>query len=247
MSGAPLASQPTISRFENGVSRTALYRIGRELAACVIERHRRRLHGRARRITIDPDRRPDARRPTAHVLQRALWRLVLSAVAPVSELRPRGGAVSVRGGAAAREGSGRRRDPRAAVSAAPAAAGGVSTGAVSRSARRIDADAPQPDEPPRVEPPGLFPPLTPPSRSAMVTSTHRSPTPHASPYFSLFLTSNYTEDPSIHPLFQEHLSERLHQRTNPVIGPIGKMVIQHPLLSHRLSNEGGLNLPCLVE
>ena len=55
MSGAPLASQPTISRFENGVSRTALYRMGRELAACVIERHRRRLHGRARRITIDLD------------------------------------------------------------------------------------------------------------------------------------------------------------------------------------------------
>ena len=59
--------------------------------------------------------------------------------------------------------------------------------------------------------------------------------PHASPYFSLFLTSNYTEDPSIHPLFQEHLSERLHQRTNPVIGPIGKMVIQHqPLPKQRM-------------
>ena len=55
VSGAPLASQPTISRFENGASRTALYRMGRELAACVIERHRRRLHGRARRVTIDLD------------------------------------------------------------------------------------------------------------------------------------------------------------------------------------------------
>ena len=53
VSGAPLASQPTISRFENGARRTVLYRMGRELAACVIERHRRRLHGRARRITID--------------------------------------------------------------------------------------------------------------------------------------------------------------------------------------------------
>ena len=42
----------------------------------------------------------------------------------------------MRGGAAARQRSGRRRDPRAAVSAAPAAAGGVSAGAVSRSARR---------------------------------------------------------------------------------------------------------------
>ena len=55
VSGAPLASQPTISRFENGARRTVLYRMGRELAACVIERHRRRLHGRARRITIDLD------------------------------------------------------------------------------------------------------------------------------------------------------------------------------------------------
>ena len=55
VSGAPLASQPTISRFENGATRTALYRMGRELAACVIERHRRRLHGRARRVTIDLD------------------------------------------------------------------------------------------------------------------------------------------------------------------------------------------------
>ena len=53
--GAPLASQPTISRFENGAGRAALYRMGRELAACVIERHRRRLHGRARRVTIDLD------------------------------------------------------------------------------------------------------------------------------------------------------------------------------------------------
>ena len=37
------------------MSRTALYRMGRELAAGVIDRHRRRLHGRARRITIDLD------------------------------------------------------------------------------------------------------------------------------------------------------------------------------------------------
>ena len=55
VSGAPLASQPTISRFENGARRTVLYRMGRELAASVIERHRRRLQGRARRITIDLD------------------------------------------------------------------------------------------------------------------------------------------------------------------------------------------------
>ena len=53
--GESLASQPTISRFENGVSPQALYRAGRALADCVIARHRRRLHGRARRITIDLD------------------------------------------------------------------------------------------------------------------------------------------------------------------------------------------------
>ena len=55
ITGRPLASQPTISRFENGVSRTALYRVGRELAACVIARHQQRLGRRARVITIDLD------------------------------------------------------------------------------------------------------------------------------------------------------------------------------------------------
>ena len=55
VAGDPLASQPTISRFENGATRTALYRMGRELATRVIERHARRLDGRARRIIIDLD------------------------------------------------------------------------------------------------------------------------------------------------------------------------------------------------
>lgn len=55
IAGTSLASQPTISRFENGVSRTELYRMGRELAERVVERHHRRLQGRARRITIDLD------------------------------------------------------------------------------------------------------------------------------------------------------------------------------------------------
>jgi hypothetical protein len=53
--GDPLASQPTISRFENQIGVQALYAMGRELAANVIDRHRQRLHGRARRITIDLD------------------------------------------------------------------------------------------------------------------------------------------------------------------------------------------------
>ena len=55
VAGAPLASQPTISRFENAPGRGALYRMARELAASVIERHRRRLHRRVWRITIDLD------------------------------------------------------------------------------------------------------------------------------------------------------------------------------------------------
>jgi hypothetical protein len=55
LDGDPLASQPTISRFENQVGVRALYQMGHELAATVIERHQRRLHGRARRITIDLD------------------------------------------------------------------------------------------------------------------------------------------------------------------------------------------------
>ena len=95
VTGARLASQPTISRFENDVRRSALYRMGRELAACVIERHRRRLHGRARRITIDLDPTDDR----THGAQ-------LPAAVGVPDLRPRGGAVSVRGGAAPRKGGG---------------------------------------------------------------------------------------------------------------------------------------------
>lgn len=53
--GDSLGSQPTISRFENGQGTQALYEMGRELAASVIERHQQRLRGRARRITIDLD------------------------------------------------------------------------------------------------------------------------------------------------------------------------------------------------
>jgi len=53
--GDPLASQPTISRFENQVGVQELYAMGCELADTVVDRHRQRLHGRARRITIDLD------------------------------------------------------------------------------------------------------------------------------------------------------------------------------------------------
>jgi Transposase DDE domain group 1 len=53
--GEDLASQPTLSRFENAPDRKELLRMTEALAERVIERHRKRLHGRARRITIDLD------------------------------------------------------------------------------------------------------------------------------------------------------------------------------------------------
>ena len=53
--GDSLASQPTISRFENQGGWSELHAMGRELGTRVIHRHQQRLHGRARRITIDLD------------------------------------------------------------------------------------------------------------------------------------------------------------------------------------------------
>ena len=55
LDGVGLASQPTLSRFENGVGRRELHAMGHVLADTVIDRHRQRLQGRARRITIDLD------------------------------------------------------------------------------------------------------------------------------------------------------------------------------------------------
>jgi Transposase DDE domain group 1 len=53
--GEALASQPTLSRLENKVGFKTLYRMGETLADAVIERQRRRLRGKARRITIELD------------------------------------------------------------------------------------------------------------------------------------------------------------------------------------------------
>jgi Transposase DDE domain group 1 len=53
--GEDLASQPTLSRFENALGRADLYRMGIALAETVIERHRRRLKRKVKRITIDLD------------------------------------------------------------------------------------------------------------------------------------------------------------------------------------------------
>jgi hypothetical protein len=53
--GEDLASQPTLSQFENAFDRADLYWMGIALAAAVIERHRRRLQRKIKRITIDLD------------------------------------------------------------------------------------------------------------------------------------------------------------------------------------------------
>jgi hypothetical protein len=55
LAGPALASQATLSRFENAVGRQELYLAAVGLADLVIEQHRARLRGRARRITIDLD------------------------------------------------------------------------------------------------------------------------------------------------------------------------------------------------
>ena len=68
--GTDLASQPTLSRLENSVDRKELYRLGEALADSVMERHARRLHGRAHRVTIDRDPTDD---PTHGHQQLALF------------------------------------------------------------------------------------------------------------------------------------------------------------------------------
>ena len=55
VSGRDLASQPTLSRFENALGPKELYAMAEVLALRVIERHARRLRGRIRRVTIDLD------------------------------------------------------------------------------------------------------------------------------------------------------------------------------------------------
>src|SRR5467141_3805279 len=55
VSGDSLSSQSTLSRFENSVGARALFRMGEKLAETVLERHRRRLKKKAKRVTIDLD------------------------------------------------------------------------------------------------------------------------------------------------------------------------------------------------
>jgi hypothetical protein len=59
LDGPRLASQPTVSRFENAVSARTLYRVGEVLADTVIAQHRRQCRA-VRRVTIDLDLTEDA-------------------------------------------------------------------------------------------------------------------------------------------------------------------------------------------
>jgi len=58
-SGEDLASQPSISRFENAVRRADLLRLGTGIMETVVKSQRRRLSGRAEKITIDLDQTDD--------------------------------------------------------------------------------------------------------------------------------------------------------------------------------------------
>jgi len=60
--GRDLASQPALWRFESSIRPRELYRLGEALADSVIERHARRLGGRARLVTIDLDPTDDRKR-----------------------------------------------------------------------------------------------------------------------------------------------------------------------------------------
>ncbi len=71
VTGASLASQPTISRFENGLRVADHYRLGKSLAETVIDWHRNRLRRqKVQRITIDLDPTDDA---THGAQQKALF------------------------------------------------------------------------------------------------------------------------------------------------------------------------------
>ena len=69
LEGAALASQPTLSRFENAVGPKVLYRMAEALADAVIKRQRR-AHRKAKRITVELDPTDD---PTHGAQQLALF------------------------------------------------------------------------------------------------------------------------------------------------------------------------------
>ena len=59
LDGPELSSQPTLSRFENRIGPRENYRLGAALAQAIINRHQRRRHRKAKRVTIDLDTTDD--------------------------------------------------------------------------------------------------------------------------------------------------------------------------------------------
>ena len=53
--GTALASQPTLSRFENSPGPRVLHQMGEALVDAVVDRHKKRLRGKVRRLTLDLD------------------------------------------------------------------------------------------------------------------------------------------------------------------------------------------------
>ena len=102
--GRDLASQPTLSRFENGVGVKELYRSGEFLAESVIRRHAKRLRHRAYRVTIDLDPTDD---PTHGAQQlsfsNTLRYLVLPSGDGFCQFQRRSRTVSLRRGVTARQ------------------------------------------------------------------------------------------------------------------------------------------------
>ena len=70
VTGADLASQPTLSRFENAMRTRDVVNLVNTLADLVIQHHAQRLNGKTRRITIDLDGTDD---PTHGAQQGAFW------------------------------------------------------------------------------------------------------------------------------------------------------------------------------
>ena len=102
--GRDLASQPTLSRFENGIGVKELYRSGEFLAESLIRRHAKRLRHRAYRVTIDLDPTDD---PTHGAQQlsfsNTLRYLVLPSGDGFCQFQRRSRTVSLRRGVTARQ------------------------------------------------------------------------------------------------------------------------------------------------
>src|SRR6267154_3636213 len=103
--GRGLASQPTLSRFENGVGVKELYRVGEFLAESVLRRHAKRLRHRAYRVTIDLDPTDD---PTPGAQQLSFFNghydtWLLPAGDGFCQLQRRSRTVSMRRGVTARQ------------------------------------------------------------------------------------------------------------------------------------------------